>query len=146
MKEVQAFHPTRTALLVLSCRERKARLAAVLTSLGVESDWVRKCRAARRRLRPESSPAVVITDVTLHDANWSDVVRVVVGSGAQANIVVVAPPSADEALWSEVLWRGAHDMLVEPFTETEARRVLESALRASDHSRQFAAAQTRGPF
>jgi hypothetical protein len=72
----------------------------------------------------------VLGQFSLEDANWCDVLRAVVDYDPQANVVVVAPSSADEILWSEVMWRGVHDMLVEPFTKIEAQRVLEGALRA----------------
>jgi DNA-binding NtrC family response regulator len=118
------------ALLVLSCPERQARLAAILRGIGVESLWVRRCWEARELLQTQPLLDTVVTDATLEDANWCDVLRAVVDYDPQASVVVVAPSSADEILWSEVMWRGVHDMLVEPFTKIEAQRVLEGALRA----------------
>jgi DNA-binding NtrC family response regulator len=119
------------ALLVVSCPERKARLAAILSGLGVESLWVRRCREALELLRTQPPLQIVLTDTTLEDANWCDLLRAVGNHDSQASVVVVAPPSADEVLWSEVMWRGAYDMLVEPFTRNEAQRILEGALRAA---------------
>ena len=54
----------------------------------------------------------------------------------QAGVILIAPSSADETLWSEAIWRGVHDILVEPFTDTEAQQVVESVLRvaAQQHS------------
>ena len=118
-------------LLVLSCAERQARLAAILKGIGVESLWVRRCWEARELLQTQPPLDTVVTDATLEDANWCDVLRAVVDYDPQASVVVVAPSSADEILWSEVMWRGVHDMLVEPFTKNEAERVLEGALRAA---------------
>ena len=117
-------------LLVLSCPERQARLAAILRGIGVDSLWVRRCWEARELLQTQPALDTVVTDATLEDGNWCDVLRAVVDYDPQASVVVVAPSSADEILWSEVMWRGVHDMLVEPFTKKEAQRVLEGALRA----------------
>jgi len=43
-------------------------------------------------------------------------------------------------LWSEVMWWGVHDMLVEPFTKNEAQQVLEGALRAGGRAERAAVA------
>ena len=121
-------------LLVLSCPERQARLAAILHALGVDLLWVRQLLQTRPPL------LTVVTDATLEDGNWCDVLRAVVDYDPQASVVVVAPSSADEILWSEVMWRGVHDMLVEPFTKSEARQVLEGALRAAGRGERAAVA------
>ncbi len=127
-------------LLVLSCPERKARFAAILNGLGVEFLWVRRCWEAQELLQTQPLLDTVVTDATLEDANWCDVLRAVVDYDPQASVVVVAPCSADEILWSEVMWRGAHDMLVEPFTKSEAQQVLEGALRAAGRGERAAVA------
>jgi DNA-binding NtrC family response regulator len=119
------------ALLVVSSGERQSFLSAVLRKLGVDSISVRRCRQAREFLRTRPLLDAVLTDTTLEDANWCDVLRAVIDYESPASVVVVAPSSADERLWSEVIWRGAYDMLVEPFTADEARRVLEGALRTA---------------
>lgn len=117
-------------LLVLSCADKEARLAEILDGLGVEFLRVRRYWEARALLQTHPLLGAVVTDATLEDGNWCDVLRAVVDYDPQASVVVVAPSSADEILWSEVMWRGVHDMLVEPFTKNEAQQVLEGALRA----------------
>jgi FixJ family two-component response regulator len=72
---------------------------------------------------------LVISDLSLPDGNWCDVFRHLVDNGLHAAMVVVAR-QADERLWSEVLWRGAYDLLVEPFEDSDVRRVVEGAVRA----------------
>lgn len=132
-KETASQHAL--ALLVVSSPNRRSFLSAVLRKLGVESISVPYCREAREFLRTGQPLDAVLTDTTLDDANWCDVLRAVIDSESGASVVVVAPSSADEHLWSEVIWRGAYDMLVEPFTADEARRVLEGALRAASGAR-----------
>jgi len=117
------------ALLVLSCPERQARLAAILRALGVDLLWVRQCWEARALLQTRPPLLTVITDATLADGNWRDVLRTVVDYDPQAGVILIAPSSADEVLWSEALWLGVHDILLEPFTETEAQQVVEGVLR-----------------
>jgi DNA-binding NtrC family response regulator len=128
------------ALLVLACPSRKARLEAVLSALGAECRSVQRGREARELLQNQPLVNLVVTDATLEDANWCDILRAVVEHNPQARVVVVAPPSAGEILWSEVMWRGAYDMLVEPFSKDDARRILEGALRTPDRIERAAAA------
>jgi DNA-binding NtrC family response regulator len=118
-------------LLVLSCPERQARLAAILHALGVDLLWVRQCWEARALLQTRPPLLSVVTDATLADGNWCDVLQTVVDYDPQAGVVLVAPSSADEMLWSEAIWQGVHDILVDPFTEAEAQQVVESVLRVA---------------
>jgi DNA-binding NtrC family response regulator len=118
-------------LLVLSCPERQARLAAILHALGVDLLWVRQCWEARALLQTRPPLLSVVTDATLADGNWCDVLQTVGDYDPQAGVILVAPFSADEMLWSEAIWQGVHDILVDPFTEAEAQQVVESVLRVA---------------
>ena len=127
----------RVILLVLACPERQARLEAILQGLGVESLWARRCWEVRVLLQTRPLLSSVVTEATLEDGNWCDVLRTVVDYDPQAGVIQIAPSSADEMLWSEAMWLGVHDILVEPFTETEAQQVVGSVLRvagAQQHS------------
>ena len=44
---------------------------------------------------------------------------------------VKGSPRGDEKLWPEVLWRGAFDLIVEPFESFEVRRIVDGTLRAA---------------
>jgi DNA-binding NtrC family response regulator len=118
-------------LLVLSCPERQARLAAILRALGVDLLCLRQCWEARALLQTRPPLLSVVTDAMLADGNWRDVLRTVVDYDPQAGVILIAPSSADEMLWSEAMWLGVHDILVEPFTETEAQQVVECVLRVA---------------
>jgi DNA-binding NtrC family response regulator len=87
------------------------------------------CREARQLLTSGEPMDVVVTEVSLPDGNWCDLLLYIVNHGLDASVVVISG-SDDQRLCSEVLWRGAYDMLVEPFGPDEARRALEGALRA----------------
>jgi hypothetical protein len=59
----------------------------------------------------------------------------------------VSSPAADEHFWSEILWRGVHDLLVEPHDADQVRRAVEGAIRHAYHAipqpiRQAASAST----
>jgi len=123
------------ALLVMS-PERRLPLLKKLKPLNTEVVAVENCQQLRSLLESQPPVDVVITEVTLADGNWCDVFRYLVDHGVHAS-VIVSSPRADEILWSEVLWRGAYDLLVEPYESDEVRHTLEGALRASDALRSL---------
>ena len=98
------------------------------------------CQEAGALLATRPPVEVIITDVTLPDGNWCDIFKYLVDHNVDAS-VVVSSVRADESLWSEILWRGAYDLLVEPYENRELRRVVEGALRAAKARR--AATQRR---
>ena len=117
-------------LIVMSSSANSEALIKQLEGLGIEFLATITCRQARQLLRADAPIDVVITDTSLPDGNWSDVLREVVDSGSQANVVVnaIAP---DAVLWSEVLWRGVYDMITAPHKRHEVRQVIGSAVRTS---------------
>ena len=110
-------------------RERQSRIVDPLQSLEVEALSAATCQEARSLLETKPRVELVISDLSLPDGNWCDVFKHLIDNGVHAAMVVVAR-HADERLWSEVLWRGAHDLLVEPLDKTHVQRVVEGAVRA----------------
>ena len=105
-------------------------LRAALRAPGSGFTTVETCRDARRMIRDGGEFDVIVCDLTLPDGNWSDIMRDVIET-ANSACVVIRAPGADQRLWSEALWRGAYDILVEPYSREEARRTLEGAARAT---------------
>ena len=128
-----------TRLLLVMCAERRTQLLEILESSNADVLTACSCREARRVLNTYPTIEVVIADLSHPDGNWCDILRCLVGSGIHASIVVNAP-EADEKLWSEVLWRGGYDLLIEPYEATEVSRIIEGAARASGHRRLAAQA------
>ena len=126
------------ALLVMQ-PERRSTLLQALRILDVETLAVSTCAEARGLFETAPCVDLVLTQVSLVDGNWSDVLRHLVENGIQAS-VVVSSQRTDEHLFSEVIWRGGYDVLVEPYGKAEVRQTLEGALRAAqrdalaDHS------------
>ncbi len=116
------------AMLVMT-PERRRSLEGDLESLNVQVLSAGSCHEARTLLKDHPPVKVVITEVSLVDGNWCDVFRYLVDNDIHAS-VVVSSRLADERLWSEVLWRGAYDVLVEPYETEEVRRIVEGALRS----------------
>ena len=117
------------ALLVMQ-PERRSILLQALRRLDVETLTVSTCAEARGLFETAPGVDLVLTEVSLTDGNWSDVLRHLVESGIEAS-VVVSSQRPDEHLFSEVIWRGGYDVLVEPYERTEVRQTLEGALRAA---------------
>ncbi len=124
-------------LLVISSLKSGSHLLGNVRSLGLGVLAVSDCRQAREALRTHPEVKVVVSDVTLSDGNWSGLLSHLVDQDMTASLVVRAP-SADERLWSEALWRGVYDILVEPQESDEVRRVIEGALRAAHTSSRTA--------
>lgn len=109
--------------------DRASQILGDLALLGVEACWAETCQEARRLLENKPRVDVVISDLSLTDGNWCDVFKHLIDNDIHASMVVTAR-QADERLWSEVLWRGAYDLLVEPYSTVDVRRVVEGAVRA----------------
>jgi DNA-binding NtrC family response regulator len=117
-------------LLVMPSTERRCVFLSKLGALGTHLLAAESCLEARALMRSHEDVDVVVTDTTLSDGNWCDVLNHVLQQGSRAN-VVVASEAGDDRLWSEVLWRGAYDMLVEPVGLEEVERVIRGALRTA---------------
>lgn len=117
----------RVAVAVASDVDRR-RLGEFLRGLNVDVSTHESLRALRRSLLREEVD-LVITDVSLPDGNWVDVLRLTVQTSPHPGILVHSRVVSDR-LWSEVLWRGAYDMLIAPYSSKDVCRVIEGALRA----------------
>jgi DNA-binding NtrC family response regulator len=111
-------------------RERWPQMLAELDAIGIKTWPAETCHEARRLLENRPRVDVVISDLSLADGNWCDVFKHLVDTGSHASMIVTTR-QADERLWSEVLWRGAYDLLLEPYEKGHVRRVVEGAIRAS---------------
>ena len=113
--------------------ERRATLLQALRVLDIETLAVSTCAEARSLFQISPGVERVLTEVSLHDGNWSDVLRHLVDNGIEAS-VVVSSQRPDEHLFSEVIWSGGYDVLVEPYEKAEVRQILEGALRAAQRN------------
>jgi two-component system response regulator PilR (NtrC family) len=111
-------------LLVMPCERRVLAL-----------EQLENCRAhvilagslaEARQILAGSRVDVVITDTGLPDGNWQDMIEFANANRVSAQIVV-STRLIERCLCAEVFKRGAYDLLVEPYSDEELRRVLESA-------------------
>ncbi len=122
-----------TALIVMP-QERRSRLLDHLTGMPGNILTASSCGEAVEVLRYDPEVRVVLTDLTLPDGSWFDVLNRVSDLNACVEVVVCARV-ADERLWTQVLEAGGFDVLVEPYQEGEVQRILGAAAmgRATHH-------------
>ena len=132
--DVQKKCPLPVALLVLPSGKRRRTLLSYIESRNLTAAAVDTCRAARECMNANPTIDIVITQVSLKDGNWCDVLACAVNREVEAR-VVVSSTVADERFWSEALWRGVYDVLLEPYDVLEVRRIVDGALLAAEQSR-----------
>jgi DNA-binding NtrC family response regulator len=98
-------------------------LTRQLGRLGVTPQSATTVREACALFEASDQPHAVISGVSLSDGNWCDLLAHTVRSESEAKVLVCSA-TADERLWSEVIWRGGHDVLVEPFDLVHLGRAL----------------------
>ena len=70
--------------------------------------------------------AVILTEATLPDGSWHDVLHLR-GHLALIAEVIVTEAFADSRFWAEALSLGAYDMLAQPFSTAEVQRIVSNA-------------------
>jgi hypothetical protein len=75
-------------------------------------------------MRPTDRPWIVISGLTLADGGWLDLLAHTVQGHVESRFLVCCV-TPDERLWSEVIWHGGHDVLVEPFDRIHLSRTLK---------------------
>lgn len=118
-----------TVLVIMPAGKRRSHLTAELKALGANPVVAEDCEGVRRALHGKSPLPLLISDVSFADGDWRDVLAESHNQPLPASFLV-STPYPDNHLWSEVLWRGAYDLLVEPYSASELRRILEGALRS----------------
>jgi two-component system response regulator HydG len=82
---------------------------------------------------------VILTEANLPDGKWLDVLHLVRECPRETE-VIVTDPQADARFWAEALNLGAYDLLAQPFSEPEVRRILFNACSRSHAQPQTMAA------
>ena len=116
----------RSRILFISGHPEDApRLSQMLHALPLAIDHVRTLQQARTRLRQKEYP-VVLTEASLPDGTWHDVLHLTRNFPREIELIVT-DPQADARFWAEALNLGAYDLLAQPYYEPEVRRILFNA-------------------
>lgn len=82
---------------------------------------------AQRILRTLHRLPIVVTDESLPDGDWRDVIEDVTTSGVRAEVVVCANSTQATRLCFELLDRGAFGMLAHPFDNDQLHWLINTA-------------------
>jgi DNA-binding response OmpR family regulator len=129
------------AMLVGDFGADRLLLHDIFRNLGWRLWEARKRRDAMRRLASSLAP-VVVAERDFPHWNWKRILsdfRLL----ARPPLLIVASRLADDALWSEALNLGAHDVLARPFDRDEVERAIASACRRFDFPPELARPKAR---
>jgi DNA-binding response OmpR family regulator len=120
-----ALKGTVSTLIVAPPGSTGARVGALLPASMTSICKAVDCRDALAQIR-RGGIAVVVCERDLPDGTWEEVLE---GIAAQPTppLLIVTSRLADKRLWAEVLNRGGHDVLAQPFDIMEVQRVATLA-------------------
>jgi DNA-binding NtrC family response regulator len=121
----------RSRILVISGhRDDALHISQMLHELPVTVNHAGTLRQARIELRQKRFDAV-LTEATLPDGNWLDVLELKRDCPNQPQ-VIVTDPQADAQFWSKALNLGAYDLLPQPFYAPEVRRIFSNVCAGAE--------------
>ena len=82
---------------------------------------------ARSILRSSPRVPIVLTDESLPDGDWRDVLQDVTAAGLSAEVVVCTASSQSMTLCFELLDRGAFGLIAEPFDRDQLQWLISAA-------------------
>jgi DNA-binding NtrC family response regulator len=97
----------------------------MLSPLPLGCEHARDLEEARARITDRPC-AAILTATRLSDGSWLDVLNVARDLLPEVP-VIVTDALADTRFWAEALNLGAYDVVVQPFSEAEVRRILGNA-------------------
>jgi DNA-binding response OmpR family regulator len=124
--------PKLCALVVCGRKDGLGDVSVVLEALSIKVLRARNCKEAAIRLARIPSPDMVLTDVSLLDGDWKNILDLAHLPGEGAPVIVVSP-EGDVELYIEVLEMGGLDFMTASFTIPEMVHVIRGAMhRALD--------------
>jgi DNA-binding NtrC family response regulator len=116
----------RSRILYITGHPEDARnLSQMLRPLPLILDQADTVKQAEGRLHSQEYD-VVLTEASLPDGKWLDVLHMVRDSAREPE-VIVTDRHADARFWAEALNLGAYDLLAQPFEPSEVQRILSNA-------------------
>jgi DNA-binding NtrC family response regulator len=115
------------ALLVYDQQEPLQAVERILFDWVMPTRRVRSCAGVRAALRHANAPALLLTDTTLPDGTWADVLQIacVIRPGCP---VIVVSRVVDLALYLDVLANGAYDFVVPPIASVDLAYIVRGAI------------------
>lgn len=121
------------ALLVYDEEEPVRAVEQILLDQAMSTRRVRNCYEAMAVLRDSDPPALVVTDTSLPDGGWADVLKAT-RTGTSFPPLIVVSRLADIRLYLDVMESGAYDFVVPPLASADLAYVVSGALlNRADH-------------
>jgi DNA-binding NtrC family response regulator len=121
---------------------RRQAWEKALALLDVAVTAVSRNSRAQEMLVAGVRPDFILTDETLTDADWRQMVREALDRDPNSLIVVCARSATDANFWSEVLHLGAYDVIPDPNNHTALASLVRTAALRRGMSRTW---QPSGP-
>ena len=116
-----------SALLVYGREGPIRSLETNIASQGVRTLRSRNCSEVRELLREPSPPDLILTEVSLPDRTWEDVLNSANAAPASVPVIVVSH-IVEMALYLDVLQRGAYDFIVPPISFWDLAHIIRGAV------------------
>jgi DNA-binding NtrC family response regulator len=118
------------ALLVYDEEEPLWAVEQTLLDQRMSTLRVRNCSGAMAVLRDSDPPALVLTDTSLPDGGWADVLQATRACPSYPPLIVVSR-LVDIRLYLDVLESGAYDFVVPPLASADLAYIVSGALLKS---------------
>jgi DNA-binding response OmpR family regulator len=133
------FEIQRTVLV--ACPGEPLELRQILAEIGCTVHEAGNCRQVLLFLCRDRVPAIV-AEAVFPDGNWRDILSYIAPLPCPPRLIVTSR-IVESGLWAEVLNMGGYDVLAQPFTREEVRRVVYAAQRSWGDERQRSALRYR---
>jgi DNA-binding NtrC family response regulator len=122
------------ALLVYDDEDPVRVVGQILLHQGIRTRRARNCSAAGVGLREEAPPVLVLTDTSLPDGSWADVLKAACTVPSKPPVIVVSR-LVDIKLYLDVLESGGYDFVVPPVTSADLAYIVSGVLlKGRSHS------------
>jgi DNA-binding NtrC family response regulator len=99
----------------------------ILLDQEISTRRVCNCSEAKAVLRGSAAPVLILTDTSLPDGTWADVLEAASTAPTTAPVIVVSR-LADIELYLDVLESGAYDFVVPPLSSADLAHIVGGAL------------------
>jgi DNA-binding NtrC family response regulator len=118
------------ALLVYDEEEPLRAVEQTLLEQRMSTLRVRNCSEAMAVLRRSDPPAIVLTETSLPDGGWADVLEATCACPSYVPLIVVSR-LVDVRLYLDVLESGAYEFVVTPLASADLAYIVRGALLKS---------------
>jgi len=111
------------AIMFVSGRKPEARIEQDLQRRGLKVEWANCIEAAKDLLASTSAKTAIVTDLTLADGSWTDLVAKARHISSSIPIVLVSSTTTAE-LWWDALDCDVEDILLAPLSASRLCEIL----------------------